>query len=167
MHCTLQTLQMIQILPTLIEFVRFDLNTMEITLLFDEPLDVSTFNVSGVRLQSLFEDPVANYTPKTASNVAVMGRYLTFTLSDYDHVQIKERRYLCSIRGNCYVWINSDLISDVYGNVLSNTSNQEPGRLVTELIPDDQPAVLENFILDLNANSLILTFNEPVKPIFS
>ena len=40
--------------PMLVEFVEFNLITGRITLLFDEPLDNTTINATGLRLQSLF-----------------------------------------------------------------------------------------------------------------
>jgi len=105
--------------PQLVEFIEFDLNSMEITLFFSEPVNISNFDINGLRLQSLFEDPVSNYTPNATISIQNSGRYVIFTLSDLDLIEIKQERYLCSIRGNCYVWVLSSLITDEPGNELS------------------------------------------------
>jgi len=60
----------------------------------------------------------------------------------------------------------SSLITDVAGNELSNASNAVPGRIVTRLIPDNQPAIFEEFTFNMNESIPILTFNEPVRAIF-
>ena len=99
--------------PQLVEFVEFNLNTMEVRLLFNEPVNISNFDISGLRLQSLFVDPVTNYTPIGTTSIRSEGNYVIFTLSDLDLIEIKQERYLCSIRGNCYVWVLPTLITDI------------------------------------------------------
>jgi len=49
--------------PQLVEFIEFDLNSMEIALFFSEPVNISNVDINGLTLQSPFEDPVNNYTP--------------------------------------------------------------------------------------------------------
>ena len=120
---------------------------MEITLLFSEPVNISTFDVSELRLQSLFQNPVSNFTPNASLSVSVDNRYVRFVLSDYDLIRIKHDSYLCSLRSNCYVWVSPLLVTDLAGNALSNISNIDPGMLVTNLIADNQPANIEDLLL--------------------
>jgi len=81
--------------PQLVEFIEFDLYLMEIALFFSEPVNTPNVDINGLRLQSPFEDPVSNYTPNATISIQNSGRYVIFTLSDLDLIEIKQERYLC------------------------------------------------------------------------
>ncbi|KAL5489583.1 hypothetical protein EMCRGX_G018693 [Ephydatia muelleri] len=152
--------------PVLVEFVLFNLTSLvQGVFRFSKPVDVSSFNISGLMFQSLFDAPVATYIPSaTLYVVAQSSRLVAFELSSYDTASIKSNPNLCSIRGNCYVSVTSSLIKDSSGNLLSNISNAYPGQIVTTLIADALPANIVAFALDMNANQLLLTFDKPVRP---
>ena len=148
--------------PLLVEFVQFDLIKGQLTLLFNEPIDNSTINITGLRLQSLFEDPVSNYTLTDFEQISVTGRTVIISMSDTDIVSIKKMSSLCSTRGNCYAYIDSSFATDFNNNSISLLSNVRPGHIVSQLIDDNMLANITSFTLDMNANTLTLTFDEPV-----
>ena len=152
--------------PILVEFVLFNLTSQaQGVLRFSKPVDISSFNISGLVFQSLFDAPVATYIPSaTLYVVAQSSRLVVFGLSSYDTASIKSNSNLCSIRGNCYVSVTPSLIRDTSGNLLSNISNAYPGQIVTTLVADTLPANIIAFTLDMNANQLLLTFDKPVRP---
>ena len=151
--------------PILEEFALFDLNDGEIVLIFDEAVDPDTFTASGFTLTSLFANWIAdhhfsNATMLTTSN----STNVTIVLTDLDLMEVKKDPNLCTLRSNCYAYVDGTLISDTAGLPLSNSSNNGLGRIVTTFIPDRRPPILANFTLDLNTETLVLTFSEPVDP---
>ena len=151
--------------PLLEEFALFDLNDGEIVLIFDEAVDPDTFTASGLTLTSLFANWIADHYLSNATMLTTSNSTnVTILLSDLDLMEVKKDPNLCTLRSNCYAYVDGTLISDTAGLPLSNSSNNGLGRIVTTFVPDQRRPVLANFTLNLNTETLVLTFSEPVDP---
>ena len=150
--------------PLLTEFVLLNLSSNELILRFNETVDINSFNVTGLRLQSLFQDPISNYSLINSTVTSSSGSEITIQLSDQDIMVVQQDEHLCTMRGNCYAWVDSTLVQDSEGNPLTTSSNMGNGRIVTEFVEDTEPPCLTDFILNFNDDTITLIFNEPVNP---
>ena len=150
--------------PTLVEFIEFNIPYSQIVLLFSETVDVSTFNVTQLTLQSFFEDDIriVRYTLTNSTVEHDDNSILKLTLSQNDLFSIKETSDLCDRRSNCYMVITNLTIRDMSNNTNAEILQQFPGRVVTRFIDDINPPSLESFNLDMDEGLLSLFFSEPV-----
>ena len=150
--------------PSLTEFVLLNLSSGIITLRFNETIYPPSLDLSGLRLQSFYENPVSSYRLTNGTIIDSDMSQITIQLSDPDLVAIKQDRNLCTTQGNCYAWVDSTLIADSSGNQLSTVSNDDGRVVVNQFVDDNGPPNILEFFLDLNDSSLMLIFDEPVNP---
>ena len=149
--------------PQLVSFDYFNLENNSFLISFDEPVDVSTFDVTQVALVGQPSDGATSYWLTGAAMVtAIDGSLLSVmvVLTNYDRVQIKLISTLATVRGNTHIVLNSNSILDTSGNANGDT-------LVIPLstggyIPDTSQAGLSGFGLDLDSSLLFLTFNDVI-----
>ena len=153
--------------PILSEFKEFNLRDGYLVLQFNEPMDVSNFNPSLLQLATLYTDPFSKLTLSSAIAEATDDYYTTIrvnlTATEVDNIKLAE--YVCSRRYNCYVrFLSTSVITDISGNLvdaskIGNNTGDDP---VTLFILDVDQPILEDFTLNLNTDTLTLTFDEVV-----
>ena len=147
--------------PSLVTFTEFNRALGTITLTFSEPIIISTFNPSGVTLQSLTTGSADISTFTITGGIASTENVATVVieLSDEDMAAIRLNPFLCTSRGNCYITLTSSSFTDIAGNPLVA---ETVGQLTARFVLDDVPPMLTNFTLSIEDATLTLTFSEPV-----
>lgn len=150
--------------PVLVSFAAFNINTGEIVLSFNEPINASSFDPSRFQLASLFSsvDSLSSYT-LTGGFATATGNSLILQLTIADLVAIQVDPELCTWRGNCYIVLGEGAVQDPAenGNV---EASENPTLIAVDFIIDDIEPSLVNFTLNLNSATLVLTFSEAVNP---
>ena len=144
------------------EFVHFNLRNGILILSFTETVNASTFDPTGIILQTLFADALDDYRLTGGSTTSENGLTITVNITEDDLDNIKIRPYVCSRRYTCYVRLLSNTIQDMADNQVALVEEEYPGFIVTDFILDVDNPNLETFWLDLNNGVLYLYFNEPV-----
>lgn len=149
-----------QIQPLLLEFIPGVPSSMEITLVFDEPVDTARWNGNELFITLQVSAGDFTYTSFTAGilSPAVSDR-VTYTFSAADLTATFSSQY-AEAYGNGTIILRADtgLIEDVAGNIIGST---EPIVYTTQP-PDVTPPTLGSFNLDMNTGRIQLTFSEPV-----
>ena len=153
-------------------FLSFDLNSGEFNILYNEPVDVSTFNVNGnVGFQHFYdiEDISDYYSLQSASLVCpncVDGENITLRLGTGDLNNIKLNPRVCMSGADCWLTIPEpgQLVGDMAGNQITPLLDglRSGARLVQVFTDDTTGPSLESFILNMTSRELKLTFDEPV-----
>ena len=148
--------------PTVDEFAVLDLDSGTLQVIFDEPVDISTFNSTKFHLQSEVDGGTTLSISAATITYSALTNDLTrvdIVISDEDLRDLKLDTDLGTQMGNSYLFVDAGAIQDVSGNpvqpVFSNASLP-----VTEYIRDTTPPNLEYFSLDLNTGVLHLSFND-------
>ena len=155
-------------------YLSFDLNSGEFNILFNEPIDVSTFSINGNVGFQHFADVDAPSTDYYALQSATAvcnpncrdGENITLQLSTEDLNAIKLNPRICTSGADCWLTIPEpgELVQDMAGNFLSPLPNgvRTNSRLVQTFTDDTTGPSLQSFILNMTSRELSLTFDEPV-----
>ena len=150
--------------PHLVYFDNFNLENNSFIISFDEPVNISMFNVTQVVLVSQPSEQASVYTLTGAALVSALDDSLQrclVVLTSSDRVQIKLLTSLGTMQINTYIILNGDAISDTSGNTNTNTL---PILLsIAGYIPDTSKAGLLDFGLDLDSALLFLTFDDVIE----
>ena len=143
-----------QIRPNLQSFA-LDMDSANLTLTFNEAVNASSLQPSGLTLQS------AN-TTYTLTGGFIIDWYSTvvvMNLNDADFDRIKTKTDLCFgvVTSDCWLTIDRDSILDMNQNGNNGTT-----LLPTQVTMDTTPPRLVYYDLDFNAEELSLTFSEVV-----
>ena len=144
-----------------IESFDLDLNEGVLSLYFDETIDASTFNVSGLMLVDRLSQYRASYTLSTSSYSTEDSDQIIVTLSKTDLDSITARTTLAA--GSSSTFLTATIFT-----VMDKTQNR-----LMEILPssalnvntytqDSTNPVLESFSLDVSSGELSLTFSESV-----
>ena len=152
--------------PILSQF-ELNMSSLLLTLYFDEPIDVSTIMFSEITLQgksSVDPTETSSYYNLTGGTTdSSSGTVIEVKISDTDALEIQSRPEVATAKANTYISFTSEAFHDV-----SYLKNKVKPLLmgsavqVTEFIPDSAPPEVKTFSLDLDANTLTLTFTEAV-----
>ena len=155
-------------------YLSFDLDSGELNVLFNEPVDVSTFSVNGnVGFQHFTEiDPASTldyYALQSAMIICpncVDGENITLQLSVEDLNNIKLSPRICTSGADCWLTIPEpgELVQDMAGNYISALPNglRANSRLLQTFTDDTTGPSLQSYILNMTSRELSLTFDEPV-----
>ena len=163
-----QPLQVASFVPDTVgpSVVSFDLNmnTGQLEIRFNDPVDVSTFNPTGIILQStLIRQPSQFHRlSQNAISNSSIGFVIAVDFShDIDLNQIKRIRNLCSAQRNCYIFILTTLIRGLNNaNVLRIPHGF--GLRVTNYTGDTTRPEITRWELDMDRGRVVLTFTETV-----
>ena len=151
--------------PRLVRFVSLDLNNGTLELVFDETVNVDSFNFSGIVLQSFFRAPQAtvSLTGGSTTTASENGTFVTVDLSPSDLLRLKEDERVCSNSNNCWLRVGGGTVADTNGNAILPVP--DGGALDAETVLEDtvRPTLL-GFRLDVQDGVLTLRFDEPVRP---
>jgi hypothetical protein len=156
--------------PYLQSFALMDMATGNMTLLFNEPVDVGTLNISAFKLTSKLSAGATRHrlTP-SSTTVASTGNTdkVHMVIGSDDLNIIKADSALCLFESSCFISFDDSAVKDLNGNPVVEID--EALQLSNVRLPigsfrrDNLGAKLLNASMDLTANELILTFDEAVK----
>ena len=142
--------------PQLVSF-DFNLDSEQLVLTFDETVDTTTLSVT--QFTFVGQDEGANYT-LTAGGTPSEDDYIIVIQLDIDDVNnIKRDPAVAVDNTTTHLLLSSTAILDMNSNLLNFS---QVVLQVSEYYPDTRPPVLLSFDLDLDASTLLLTFNETV-----
>jgi len=153
-------------------YLSFDLDSGEFNILFNEPVDVSTFSINGnVGFQHFTDIDETSTLDYYALQSALCpncsdGENITLQLSTEDLNSIKLNPRICTSGADCWLTVpeSSEFVQDMAGNFLSPLPDglRTNSRLVQTFIDDTTGPSLQSFILNMTSRELAMTFDEPV-----
>ena len=146
--------------PSLVSFI-LDVNAGLLSLTFSEPVNPTNLNPTGITLQ---DAPTASesYTLNaTASTRSLRGLEVDITLSAVDLNLLKVTTFVSQSR-MVYISLSPSTITDLA--LIPNYVTEIPqgSGLGGTLISDSVRPRLTSFVLDLDSDSLVLSFDEPI-----
>ena len=145
--------------PPRLESFTIDMDSGTLTMSFDETIESTLVNVSGITIQN---QPLAisQWQQLTTSNSSMADSvYITVSLSPVDLNAVKTRLALATGQNDSYVRLTSAAISDMNNNTIET---MVAGIRTTLHTADTTRPTLVSFTLDLTGNQLRLTFDEAV-----
>ena len=142
----------------------FDLNTGELSLTFSETVNASSFNPTGISLQSLLMPTMTSEYHQLTSGELVSqtdDTVLTLQLTTDDLNNIKAKGIALD---NTTTWLTllNTTVLDMSRNTITSIDRDFTAEPVNEYTSDITSPVLVNFTLDLTLEQLTLTFSETV-----
>ena len=141
-----------------------NVNDGELTLMFDDVVDIDTFDVLGITVQNSRNiSDGDSYSLVGGGELQRIGdgTSVFIQFSEEDLNGVKALLMLGALPNNTFISIVPGVVSDSSGNSLQPVSN-ENALPASVLIPDDVAPVLNSFVLDLNRALLQLTFSETI-----
>ena len=152
----------------LLESYTLNLTSRQLVLSFDEPIQASSFNVSGLTLQSErgVSSGDANRTYRLTGGTLspdADGAEVTILLSDEDVNGLQSRPAVAISMRTTYLTMEAETARDLSPRQLrAQGISSTNAQLVSVYEGDRAPPEIQEFNLDLDSNSLTLTFSEPV-----
>ena len=132
-----------------VKYFDIDMYAKTISLFFDEPIQSSALDTSKVHLYGnhSFQNDTS-HVQLSAYNFfdSVVDMNITITLTNYDYLRIKSDISLCSSSSDCYLAVESTLITDTSGNYINATlsSRMSPAAFGADTKPPELIAVAFN-----------------------
>ena len=150
--------------PPQVTSFTFDLNLGQLHFTFSETVNVSSLNLTQIRLQNAQVSTSSTYNVELAG-----GRILTpsdnttasIELLKVDLDAVKALPLLATSRYNTFLSVTSDYVLDMNNNPLVPLQTDR-ALMAGVFIPDMTRPELEGFSLDMNTAVLTLTFSETV-----
>ena len=143
-----------------------DLDSGELIMTFDEPVDVSSLDATGITVQSMSHLSSISqlyYTLTDGMSMSSNGDIIEIQLSPTDLNEIKSRASLATSKANSFLSVTNTTISDLSVQINGmQTILSSSGLQVTSFYSDVTRPVLSSFDVDLNVHKLTLSFSEPV-----
>ena len=149
----------------ILEGFTLNLTSREIDLTFDEPVNFESFNITGVRIQSSpgVSDTALYYRLTEGILILSSGNIVRVLLSDTDINALQSRPDVATELSNTYIMIDSTTLLDLsYQQNLVQAVSNTNAQIATAYVPDLAPPRIRAFDLNLDTNSMSLTFSEPV-----
>lgn len=149
--------------PASLQSFVLDMDLRLLHLTFDDIVNSSIFSATGLTIQNtLFRAPERYHT--LSDNFFTLsddGFVLTVTLWPDDLNEIKYITNLATEEADTWLTVAASTVDDIYGRDIKATTNGNATQ-ASLLIPDETPPVLVNFTVDLDTNTLYLTYSEAV-----
>ena len=146
--------------PILLDFV-LNLTSRELVLNFDEPVDPSTFEATGLTVVAYEGALVMEeaYQLTGGTLLSDNGTKVVLAMNDEDINGLQSRSNLATSTGNTWITVSTGTVAD-----LSYQQNraQELTAQSALVVPDIAPPEVTTFDIDFNSNILRLVFSEPV-----
>ena len=144
--------------PRLLSFSA-NLNLERLTLNFDEPVNASSLDATGI---TLLDGPGGvSYTLTAGDTPSMNGLQIVVNFTDEDLNRIKEIESLLVSDESSFISITQDLISDMSRNPVTPIRPEEALN-TSMLVNDTTRPQLRSFDLDLNSDIMTLEFVETV-----
>jgi len=146
--------------PSLTSFV-LDMSLGQLTLTFDEIVNVATFVSGQLTLQD--QQTHTSFFTLTGDVVSTVNSpSITVTMTTSDLNALKVLQTVATSRLNSYISYSGLLIADMYGNQV-NSRNDASALEASAFLANTIPPSVSSFALDMNVGILTLTFSEAVK----
>ena len=146
--------------PILLQFTA-NLNSSLLSLLFNEPVNVSSLHYDGFTLLNSRNNYAVNYSLTDGSSPSGNGRLVVINITENDLNEIKKLEDLFTGEGDTYLRYESDTVSDMAGNGIIGIPSTEAMQALDFTVDHTQPT-LEAFDLDMTDETLTLYFSETV-----
>ena len=147
--------------PLLTEF-DLDMNTTELILYFNETVNASSLNVTGITLQQNMGNYGQTYTLTSASYTASNdGTMIVVKIATYDANIIKQLTNLATDSLDTYISLTSFTIKDMNGNYVEAVPSSMAIGVNTYMTDNVNPEFVR-FDLDLDSGIFTLYFDETV-----
>lgn len=149
----------------ILEGFTLNLTSREIDLTFDEPVSFESFNITGVRVQSSqgVSGTAMYYRLTEGTLISSSGNVVQVLLSDADINALQSRPDVATELSNTYITVDSTTVLDLsYQQNLVQAISNTNARIATLYVPDLAPPRIRAFDLNLDTNTISLTFSEPV-----
>lgn len=140
-----------------------NMGTREITLQFDEIMDPTTFDTTGVQVQNapLQANATAYYRLTSSVVTSPLGSTVVIRLSDTDLAGITSNPTLARSAAQMYLRFTAYTIDDFRGrDVVAVTDGKAAAPFA--FIPDTDPIDLVLAVLNMSQGTLMLRFDEPL-----
>ena len=144
-----------------IESFELDLDDGVLSLFFDETVDASTFNVSGLTLVNRVSQYSASYTLTTSTHTTENSHVIVVSLSKADLDSITALTTLATGPSSTFLAATTYTVMDMSMNRLMQIHRTSALNVATYTQDATNPT-LESFTLDVSKGELILTFSESV-----
>ena len=155
--------------PQLEAFSVFDFDEGFITLNFSETVNLTSFQVTEIRLQDLPDTPLVQYTLTNGIFSHYNKDTITINFTTLDLNAIKAQDGLCGqSRFQCWIRFSSTLVSDMAGNLITPIVDADLASVDSLLetpsfhVRDTTSPQLVDFDLDLTFGNISLSFDETV-----
>ena len=146
-----------------LKYFDIDMDSGELTLYFNEPVDTSTLRVEEIRIQSLALRSAGeshrltngSYTPTSDLDTIVV------VMSNFDHKTINDNEFLATGTTDTFLAFPARTISDMAGNRVVEVQDGL-AMSVSTYNPDVTNPTLDEFDLDMDSGTLTLYFSEAV-----
>ena len=149
--------------PFVSSFAVVNLTAGSLSLLFSEPVNISSGDVETISIVSLLYNDEYALTGGRLSYADETKQLIEIFFTRFDRRNIKLNLNLSTSEEDTYVTVTNKTIKDFSENYVLPITLEDPLRLRSGgYIPDTSPPALERFSLDMNKGSLELTFNDVV-----
>ena len=149
--------------PQLLSF-RIDMDASTITLSFNETVESSTLQATGITITAHPNTTSGNlsYTLSSKSTTSSLNLAQIVVNIDNDDLNIlKQRTEIATSRDDTYIFLTSSTINDTFGNMVVELLQTEAIQ-TSQYTRDVTGPALESFELDMNTGVLTLSFSETV-----
>ncbi len=146
--------------PNLASWV-LDMDAQTATLTFDETVDATTLDVTAVTIQDAATTATTSYTLMDSATTSPDGTAIVITLSATDFNAIAADEGLAVSTATSWITITVDAIDDMTGNDV-NAIADGSGLNAVGYTADTTSPTLSSWDLDMDAQTVSLTFDEPV-----
>ncbi len=137
-----------------------NLNTGQLGLTYDEPVNATSLDVTGITLQNA-ATATTSYTLTTSSSPSPNGTSLSIALSATDLDNLKLNTGLTTALADSFIIITNTSVDDMNNNDVVAIADGTAQQTVTHT-PDTTSPNLASWTIDMNSGQLALTFDEPV-----
>lgn len=153
--------------------IGLDMNTNRISFLFDEPVNISSIDATGIRMlhsRYLFDNSTSTleYTFTSSSKVIAQSGHelalqVVVQISDEDAARVKELRFLATSKANCFFSLHPHLALDFADNQLQRIVPTMAMGCSVYVADKTAPLVLR-YELDMVKATVVLQVTEPLDP---
>ena len=146
--------------PTLNRFTA-NLNSSLLSLIFDEPVNVSSLQFDRFTLLNSRSELAVMYTLSGGSSLSENGRFIDVNITEDDSNEIKKMEDLFTGVDNTFLTYESNTVKDMAGNEIVGIEFRDAKQAADFTIDTTRPS-LDAFDLDMTAETLTLYFSETV-----
>ena len=156
---------------SVVSFDMFDLNTGRVVMVFSEQVDSPDVSIPNnlVFQETATGGAIYTLTTTTCGTCTTFDNStnqttISFRLSTDDLNGLKSVENLCTNQSNCFPAHTGAFLRDADGDYL-NPYDPADAAIYTSVTftPDSDPPNIDSFVLDLNTNEILLTFDEPIR----
>ena len=147
--------------PPKLLYFRANLNSSSISLMFDEPVNITSFQYDGLTILNSNSTFAVSYSLTDGSSPSENGRLIDVIITEDDLNEIKKLEDLFTGRVNTYLMYEYDTVRDMAGNSIVGISPTEAEQAVLFTVDTTRPS-LDAFDLDMTEETLTLYFSETV-----